>query len=756
MTHPKPDELSRYADGASPRPEAKLVARHLSSCDACTALLEQERDLADAFGKLTCPDPETLAQFIDETLPGDRLEAIAGHVLGCDPCQDVVTWTREAEQQLEQAPTRRRRRPIPQRQTTPTWIPAVAAVAAACLLVVLLLRPGQRDAGTTAQTSPTAQPTLSRPASPSPSPRQSPDASPSVTASPDATPSASPNVTPRETPSPRETASPDATPSATVAPEATPRETPTASPSPTADPSGTQTDPTPTYAAGIQVALLDGALDWSRGDEDGTLERGGELPVGAEVRPARGQATLGVAGAAIVLDGRLALAANDRVEVLAGEAFVDAAGPGLEVACADARVRALDSGARFAIAAQAGGQVMLSVIDGAADASGRRVESGQAARLSGGAWDVVDLPPARAKALRERALTADLQVALDAPYGLLARASLDLADLEAAAPAERARAAWAVLALAAAEPRLARLAEPRVPAARAALDALLTRSDAELVTAQAAAPVARALLAGGARFGRRKLDLDKPTKARLEALAEALCADPAALAADVEALAAVRAVAEAVRFRLPKLTVDGDADQAVRAILAGARLSRAPRQAAVERTQAELAQDPLTQPRAAAALRALERRLVVLGLDGPEPRQALLAHAALASPSVDLALVLSQDAVRLAGRQPQARPHASVLAVRQGAQWRVIFRLRGTHAPSRMFLATDWNGWSGTDLELERRDGAFVTSVLLEPGRHEYKLVHDNGDVWETDPDNPLVGPSNVNETNNSVLILPE
>jgi hypothetical protein len=198
---PGPDKLSRYADGASPRPESAELARHLDGCDDCATRVEHEHQLSRALAVLPCPDPERLAAFIEEHLPPAELERIAEHVLACAPCQDVVTWTREGLQQLEAAPTRRRRRAtIRPRQTTPAWLPAaIAAAAAACLLLVLILQDGPR-VSQQAQTSPPPQ--VTGPGSPVTQPSAQPSQvatspSPAQTAAPTPTPSAAPSTSPQ-------------------------------------------------------------------------------------------------------------------------------------------------------------------------------------------------------------------------------------------------------------------------------------------------------------------------------------------------------------------------------------------------------------------------------------------------------------------------------------------------------------------------------------------------------------------------------
>jgi hypothetical protein len=451
------------------------------------------------------------------------------------------------------------------------------------------------------------------------------------------------------------------------------------------------------------------------------------------------------------------------VELLRGEALIEAPSAALEVACGEGRVRAAPSGARFAIAAESGGRAFLSVVSGEAEvqaAAGRQtVRSGEAAKLGRGGWSRAPLSDPQRRAAEERARQADLAHGLDAPRGLLADRALRSAreELGHADAAVRARAAYTVLALAAAEPRLARLASADAPAARAALGALLDLDDQALAESGAAGAVARALLAASTRFGERKPQLDDATKARLQSLAEALTATPERLVEDLEGLLATRAVAAATRFKRPRLPrPSGDAlDVVARAVLAGVRPKASTRAAEIARAQSLLDRDPLQEAVGVADLLAIQTSLALLGELTPAREARLLAHAWLADADTRLGLLVSQDVLRLTGRQPTDHGVGSVVARRQGDAWRVTFRLRSERKPRRMFLATSFNAWSESDLELERQaDGTFTTTVVLEPGRHEYKLVLAAGQTWETDSGNPLTGPSNVDQTLNSVLIL--
>jgi 1,4-alpha-glucan branching enzyme len=65
---------------------------------------------------------------------------------------------------------------------------------------------------------------------------------------------------------------------------------------------------------------------------------------------------------------------------------------------------------------------------------------------------------------------------------------------------------------------------------------------------------------------------------------------------------------------------------------------------------------------------------------------------------------------------------------------RVMFRFRAEPG-SKVYLAGTFNKWDPTSKQLTDRDGdgVFTTSLMLPPGRYEYKLVV-NG-IWCVDPE---------------------
>jgi hypothetical protein len=82
----------------------------------------------------------------------------------------------------------------------------------------------------------------------------------------------------------------------------------------------------------------------------------------------------------------------------------------------------------------------------------------------------------------------------------------------------------------------------------------------------------------------------------------------------------------------------------------------------------------------------------------------------------------------------------------------VEFRLEGHAGARHVTLAAEFNGWDRRELPMERRGGAWVASVDLEPGRYAYKFVVD--DEWITDPANPRTVRAGPNE--NSLRLVDE
>lgn len=82
---------------------------------------------------------------------------------------------------------------------------------------------------------------------------------------------------------------------------------------------------------------------------------------------------------------------------------------------------------------------------------------------------------------------------------------------------------------------------------------------------------------------------------------------------------------------------------------------------------------------------------------------------------------------------------------------RIEFRLRAKPG-SAVFIAGTFNDWDPTNLPLRPTDeGAYRATLLLPPGRHEYKFIV-NG-VWRMDPECPDWVPNPLGTLNSVVSV---
>ncbi|MBL4847835.1 MAG: hypothetical protein JKY65_20155, partial [Planctomycetes bacterium] len=175
--------------------------------------MNNERQLDRVLEGAFCPEAAVLGQFLDESLSADLQERVAGHVLRCCACQDVVAWTREAaaqplSQRKSKTATGRRRRIRPAaKQGLPSWVPGVAAAAGLLLVAFVALKASDtQPSGQLGQATPSASPTPSK-IQPQPSPSR---ATPRPTTAPSLRPSL-PSPTPQASVRPTPAASPGAT-----------------------------------------------------------------------------------------------------------------------------------------------------------------------------------------------------------------------------------------------------------------------------------------------------------------------------------------------------------------------------------------------------------------------------------------------------------------------------------------------------------------------------------------------------------------
>jgi len=70
--------------------------------------------------------------------------------------------------------------------------------------------------------------------------------------------------------------------------------------------------------------------------------------------------------------------------------------------------------------------------------------------------------------------------------------------------------------------------------------------------------------------------------------------------------------------------------------------------------------------------------------------------------------------------------------MKKPARRRVKFSIAADKG-SKVFVAGSFNNWDGEKDKLTEKKGVFSKSILLQPGRYEYKFVV-NG-IWTVDPD---------------------
>ncbi len=757
MSCPNPAVLSDLAHDALRQSRRREVEAHVARCVRCSEALAADRVLASAFTGLTCPDAETLAAFVDDALPAERLERTAAHVLVCDPCRDVVAWVREAQAADLGRSTSRRRRSLrrvqrPGARTGPApWLGAVAA-AAAVLLVVALGLPGTPPSGQPGReqarrTEPTPTPAPAPPAPLAPAPEQ-PLPQPEVTAEVDAP------ATPEE---PSEPLLPEP-----IGPEAQPREPESAQAPPASSTGEVAPPPPPAIALAAASPSAEQDLEWLR--PDGVREPLGdrrELPAGSRLVARRtGSVRVGDVACTLAAQAEVILAPGG-LELARGEVVVDA-GPAAraEVGCGEARVRVAAQGGRYQ-AAVAGRGFLLVVVDGGAELQvGDRREAlaaGEGREVSGGR--IRPAPEARLVQAHEQAALAAIALGTDVPRGLATHGALGAAAraLGGDLPA-RAEALWTLAAVAAGDARLARGAHVHADAAAEARTLLAARSARTLAADGAAAPLILARLVQG--------ELDPASRDRVAELTEALAArPPQELAADADRLLALRAGSRAAGVKLPRglwsavgsaLVPAAPAHDLARALLVQPRQDPATVRAGLETIDADLARDPLVEPLAADLLARIELALALVRGLTAERLLRLEAHATFAPREPALARALAGASALALGIPAPERAPASAVAVPAGDAFRVTFRLRPTRRGARQVtLCGSWNDWDEAATPLRRlSDGSFVATLTLPAGRHAYKLrLGEHGKTWEIDAANPL-READGRGGENSVLVL--
>lgn len=88
---------------------------------------------------------------------------------------------------------------------------------------------------------------------------------------------------------------------------------------------------------------------------------------------------------------------------------------------------------------------------------------------------------------------------------------------------------------------------------------------------------------------------------------------------------------------------------------------------------------------------------------------------------------------------------------KKAAKKKVKFGLRAD-AGSNVFVAGTFNNWDAKSNKMKRgKNGVYTTTMLLPPGRYEYKFVVN--DVWCVDPECSEWTP-NEHGSLNSVLVV--
>ena len=93
----------------------------------------------------------------------------------------------------------------------------------------------------------------------------------------------------------------------------------------------------------------------------------------------------------------------------------------------------------------------------------------------------------------------------------------------------------------------------------------------------------------------------------------------------------------------------------------------------------------------------------------------------------------------LGARRRQDVPPSSLVAVPTGSKHRVTFFFQPEKRQREVRLVGSWDSWREDATVMQQLpDGSYTATLELAPGRYDYKLILEGGDVWTTDPLNPL------------------
>jgi 1,4-alpha-glucan branching enzyme len=80
----------------------------------------------------------------------------------------------------------------------------------------------------------------------------------------------------------------------------------------------------------------------------------------------------------------------------------------------------------------------------------------------------------------------------------------------------------------------------------------------------------------------------------------------------------------------------------------------------------------------------------------------------------------------------------------------VSFKVKANGKTAKVAVAGDWNNWQPVAMK-KQKDGSFVATVQVSPGRYEYKFIVDG--KWVHDPDVTGVTPNPFGSLNSVMSI---
>jgi 1,4-alpha-glucan branching enzyme len=90
------------------------------------------------------------------------------------------------------------------------------------------------------------------------------------------------------------------------------------------------------------------------------------------------------------------------------------------------------------------------------------------------------------------------------------------------------------------------------------------------------------------------------------------------------------------------------------------------------------------------------------------------------------------------------------MATQKAGKKKVTFQIQ-TDPGSKVFVAGTFNNWDPTKNKMKEKNGVYSTSILLEPGRYEYKFIIN--DVWCIDPSMSDWQPNSMGSLNSVIEV---